>query len=119
MKEAEANPSAEGPPPSWTLFLMNFCGIVCGEDHIFSGGHDAVDKNSLCAFDSSLQHLSRLPSLGFSLFQTLLIQSFLNLDFVSGSAGRVKGRKMITFLHSLVKLGVRQPVHLQTHCNDG
>lgn len=70
MKEAEANPSAEGPPPSWT-FLMNFCGIVCGEDQIFAAGRDTADENSLCAFDSALQHLSlsRLPSLGFLYFK--------------------------------------------------
>lgn len=95
MKEAEANPSAEGPPPSWT-FLMIFCGIVCGEDQIFAAGRDAADENSLCAFDSALQHLSvsLSPSLSwFSLFQNPLIQSFLNLDFVSRSAGGSRAGK--------------------------
>lgn len=119
VKEAEANPSAEGPPPSWTLFLMNFCGIVCGEDHIFAAGRDAADENSLCSFDSALQHLCLAFPLLVSSVSNPPHSIFPQSGLCVSQCGRVKGRKMITFLHSLVKLGVRQPVHLQTHCDDG
>lgn len=41
----------------------------------------------------------------FSFVSSPLIQSFLNLVLLSPVREQVKGRKMITFTHSLVKLG--------------
>lgn len=51
----------------------------------------------------------------YLVFFSPLIQSFLNLLFLSASAEQVKGKNMISFAHSLVKLGGQQPARTHKH----